>query len=256
VTPGDVLHWHGGRWTIARTWNLDEGPPGPVKWGVTAFSFSPDNVWVFGPAGSGPSDGVWHLHGHAWSRVTGLAHSIFSASAVSASDIWAINAARAGSILHYSGGTWHAVTGPAIAGLRFGGIYASSPTSVWITATVSKTAGLQLLHLQGSRWTAHPMPWTLPVSAVDPDNIPAAALSPDGRGGLWLSGGYSSSRNSNWLLHFSQGGTWSRVAMHGGEVMGLARVHGSTGMWASGSTPQGSGAYPYTDAVVWSYGTR
>jgi hypothetical protein len=250
VTPGDVLHWHSGRRTIARTWNLDEGPPGPLKWGIIAFS--PTDVWVLGPSGGGPSGGVWHLHGRTWTHVTGAGRSILTASAVSANDMWAIGWQR-GTLLHYVRGAWHAVAAPVLSGRRLGAIYASSPTSVWITAAESGPSGLQLLHLHGGRWTTYSLPWTLPVSAVNPESVPPNAISPDGTGGLWLSS-YSAGRYTNWLLHFSGSGRWSKTSIGGWIVRSIVRVPGRTALWAVGSTPQGSGPYPYSDAVIWAHG--
>jgi hypothetical protein len=250
VTPGDVLHWQRGRWSIARTWNLDAGPPGPVKWSVLAFG--PADVWVFGPSG-GPSGGVWHLHGRTWTHVTGAGRSILSASAVSASDMWAIGWQH-GTLLHYIRGAWHAVTAPRLKGHWLGAIYANSPTSVWITATASGASGLELLHLDGNRWTTDNLPWALPVSAVNTNSVPPNALSPDAAGGMWLTS-YSPGRYAGWLLHLSASGQWSKTSIGGWIMRGIVRAPGRRGMWAVGSTPQGSGPYPFSDAVIWAYGS-
>ena len=69
VSPGAVLHWHAGKWSIAKRWNLNGGPPGPYKSGITAFS--PANVWVFGGGTFG--NGTWHLTGRRWIKITGPA---------------------------------------------------------------------------------------------------------------------------------------------------------------------------------------
>jgi hypothetical protein len=246
VCAGDVLHWHDGRWTVARTWNLSQGPPGPYKSGISAFS--PTDVWVFG--GSSYGNGTWHLHGRTWTKVTGPGASIFTASAVSATDMWAIGGASADEILRYAGGGWHHVASPVLSGLEFGGIYASSASSVWVTATVSGTTGLQLLHLRGDTWTSYRIPWTLALSAVNPENFPFAPVGPDGRGGLWLSG-YSSTTSGNWLLHVSESGAWSRVALHAGIVRSIAAIPGTTSLVAAGLTSLPSGD---ADGLVWAYG--
>jgi hypothetical protein len=95
-------------------------------------------------------------------------------------------------------------------------IYATSPTSVWITATVSGTSGLELVHLHGDRWTSYTLARSLPVSAVNTDGVPPNAL-----------------------------GRLDR-ARH----RGIAAVPGRKALWAVGSTPQGSGSYPYSSAVI------
>jgi hypothetical protein len=246
VSPGAVLHWHTGRWAIAKRWNLSGGPPGPYKSGITALS--PGNVWVFG--GSSFGNGTWHLHGRKWSRITGVGRDIFMASALSARDMWAIGGAGANSILHYTG-SWRIVTSSSLKALQFGTIFASSAASVWVTASPTGKTGLRLLHLHGTRWTAYALPWSLPLSAVDQGGLPRGGLSPDGHGGFWLSA-FSSS--SNWLLHFSSSGKWSRVLMGGEVVRSIVRVPAAAAMWAAGSIPQSRVMYPYTRAVIWAHG--
>jgi hypothetical protein len=250
VAPGAVLHWDAGRWHIARRWNLSGGPPGPYKSGITAFG--PANVWVFG--GTSFGNGTWHLHGRSWTRVTGPGSRVFAASAVSPDDMWAIGGSGTRSILHYSRGSWQKVTSPSLAGLVFGSIFASSAASVWVTASPSGKTGLRLLHLHGTQWTSYPIPWTLPGDAVDPGGFPAGGLSPDGRGGFWLSA-FSSARHSNWLLHFSPSGRWSRVRMTGSIVTAIVQVPHTTKLLAVGSTPHSGGPEPFTNAVIWGYGT-
>ena len=245
VSPGAVLHWHTGKWSIARKWNLNGGPPGPYKSGITAFS--PGNVWVFGGGTFG--NGTWHLNDGKWTKITGA--SIFMASALSAHDMWAIGGAGANSILHYTGHRWQIVTSASLKGLQFGSIFASSAASVWMTASPTGKTGLRLLHLHGTRWTAYAPPWSLPLSAVDPGGLPAGGLSPDGHGGFWLS---AFSSGTNWLLHFSSSGAWSRVRMGGDAVRSIARVPGTASLWAAGSTPQNRARYPYTTAVIWAHG--
>jgi hypothetical protein len=252
ATAGDILHWHDGRWTIARTLNLDEGPPGPLNWGINAFS--PTDVWVFGPGGFGPSGGTWHLHGRTWTRITGAGRSIFTASAVSSRDMWAIGDPASGAILHYSAGSWRKISAPALKGLQLGGIFASSASSVWLVASTKDATGLRLLHMTGSSWKAYPVPWALSLSAGDPDGIPVRALSPDGHGGFWLSA-YSTSRSGNWLLHVSSSGRWSRLPMDGDVIRNIVRSPRTRALWAVGSTPQGTGPDDFSNAVIWRYGS-
>jgi hypothetical protein len=247
VSPGAVLHWRDGRWTIAKRWNLNGGPPGPFKSGITALS--PSNVWVFGGTWNG--NHTWHLHGRTWTQVKGAARTIFSASAISPGNMWAIAGASVNVLLHYSGGTWREVSSPALKGLAFGSIYATR-AGLWVTASPAGRTGLELLHLgKRGRWSATHMPWSLPLSTVNPGGLPIGGLSPDGRGGFWFS---AYSTGANCLLHVSSAGRWSRARIGRDEVGGFALVPRSTSLWAVGSIPSSRGQYPFTFALIWAYG--
>jgi hypothetical protein len=247
VSPGAVLRWRDGRWTIAKTWPLTGGPPGPYKSGISAIS--PTNVWVFG---GGPfGNGTWHLRGHAWTQVKGAGSTIFSASVVSASDMWAIAGTGLNVIVHYSRGAWRTVTSTALKGLVFGSIHASR-SGVWVTASPAGKSRLELLRLHGTRWTATHLPWKLPLSVLDPGGLPFGCLSPDGRGGFWLS---AYSAGPNWLLHVSSAGRWTRVGLARDRAEGLALLPRSTSLWAVGSIPSTRGKYPYTYGVIWARGS-
>jgi len=246
VTAGDVLHWHAGKWIVARTWNLSEGPPGPLKTGITAFS--PTNVWVFGGGSNGL--GTFRLARGKWTKVTGPGRDIFKASAASATDMWAIGGATAGSILRYASGTWRKVSDPKLSGLEFGSIFASSPTSVWVTASVSGgPTGFRLLHLNRNQWTAYPIPWSMSISTFGADGLPLGSISPDGHGGFWISTDNFS--GPAWMLHFS-GGRWSRVRIGSNPIVSTALIPGTRSLWGTGSIQTARNS----DAVVWAYGTR
>jgi hypothetical protein len=107
---GYLLHWNGTRWRVARRW-----PHKHMLTSVTALS--PSDVWVFGTSTAGTHGmGTWHFNGRSWGRVRGLAGRIYRASAVSASDIWAVAAThRGGFVEHYDGRAWRRA--PALPGL-------------------------------------------------------------------------------------------------------------------------------------------
>jgi hypothetical protein len=234
-----VLHWHAGRWTVAKTF----GPvmvPGPLETGITALS--PTNVWVF--SGTSVGQGAWHLTGHRWARVTGPGRDVVTASALSASSIWAIGGAYVASVLHYAHGRWRDVSTPAGPRLEFGAILAASANSIWVTARHG--TDLELLHLAGTRWTAYPSPW--PVLS-DTGDIPESSIAADGRGGFWISG-YVISRTATWLLHVSSTGKWSRVSLGDSDIGAVIRLPGSRSLLAVGSLPlAGNNAA----AAVWAY---
>src|SRR6185437_14636244 len=63
---GYLLHWHNGRWQVARRWR-EPKPLAHEFTGVTALS--PGNVWVFGSGGFTAGLGTWHLSGGKWKQV-------------------------------------------------------------------------------------------------------------------------------------------------------------------------------------------
>lgn len=244
VTVADVLHWHMGKWSIAKTFSLKNGPPGFQPTGITAFS--PSNVWVFGGTGYWAGLGTWHLHGKTWSKVTGAGRNIFEASALSARSMWAIGGRNGDSILRYANGRWHLVTSPALASLRFDGIFAASTTSVWVTATeADNSSGARLLHLHGTHWTAHRIPWPVQLRVLTSVTA-GGGLSPDGRGGFWFP---TQSRTSPfWMVHF-RAGRWSRVRLTSG-VYRVTRIPGTRSLWASGDIRRKASS----TGTIWAHG--
>lgn len=249
AAPGGVLHWHKGKWRFVRRWSFgDGGPPGPLMTGITALS--PDNVWLFSPTNYGI--GAWHLHGRTWTPVRGAGRQIHVASALSAADMWAISGWGSNSILHYVRGIWRRVAGPAQQGLAFGAIFASSPTSIWLLANSAGKTGLQLLHLQGTGWTAYKVPWSLPLTAFLPPQVGRASVSPDGRSGFWITA-VSTRAGQHWLLHFSSSHKWTKFATGLASIGTTVRIPGKAALWGAGSVPQ-HGLDSFSNAEIWAYG--
>jgi hypothetical protein len=151
---GYVLHWNGLGWRIARRW-----PSGQIT-GISAINAK--DVWVFGTAIDGSrTAGSWHFDGRSWLQVTGPAGSIYRASAVSHSDIWAIAINPGGPIiLRYNGTTWWRMrTGPALNGIQPQDILALSSRDVWVAGDQTSRTGpprLELAHWNGSGWSRLP----------------------------------------------------------------------------------------------------
>jgi hypothetical protein len=147
-----LLHFDGVRWQVARRWQQ-----GQVT-GVTAVA--PADVWVFGTSADGTSAiGTWHYDGLSWQRVAGLAGSIVRASALSASDIWAIAASPASySVVRFDGTNWQVVpTGSALDSVHVRDILATSSSDVWVLGDKSDGSGgvrLVLLHWNGASWAS------------------------------------------------------------------------------------------------------
>jgi hypothetical protein len=243
-----ALHWEHGKWSVAKRWRFgDGGPPGPLMTGVTAVS--PTNVWVF----SDGDLGTWHFTGHRWTKVTtGAGRAIFAASEVSRADMWAIGGVKNNTVVHYSGGHWHAISGVP-AGLQFGSITATSATSVWLTASPAGKTGLSLVHLHGHTWTSYQVPWALPLQSALLDHVPSWGISTDGHGGFWLSA-YSTKPGARWLLHFGASRQWSKIALGGEEVTDIARIPGTTRLLATGLVPRTKAVGSHTSAVIWARG--
>jgi hypothetical protein len=225
-----VLHYNGSKWSVAKRWKDRLGLTG-----VTAFS--PTDVWVFG------TPGTWHLHGSTWTKVTGLAGSIQSASALSPRDIWAVASsatAPSGIMLRYNGRTWDQVKRAALAGLMFGDLLAVSPGNIFVAASSSRASFL--LHLKGTAWTRVAFPaW--PVTPF--------ALAPDGSGGLWMNNFSINALTGPTVVHLSRAGQWRQYRVpRSGLLFGLAHVPGTASMWGTGDVATRTGV----DAAIWAYG--
>jgi len=232
---GYVLHWNGARWSLAKRL-----PGGGQLTGVTAHS--PDDVWVFGGGGSIGGLGTWHFNGRAWRQWTGSASGLEKASAVSATNIWAVGGPLTpdSAIVHFNGRSWRPVTAPALSGLSFRDIRAFSRNDVWVTATAA-TSPLPafLVHFNGTRWTRFELPWKVDVYE----------LAADGHGGLWMNGlGLTTSQA--FVVHRTAASRWSRVPIST-PLFGLALIPGTASLWGVGSAMKSTGA----DAVIWAFGT-
>lgn len=234
---GDVLHWNGTRWKVAK----HLAGSGQLT-GVTAISGK--DVWVFGGGGFTGGLGTWHFNGSTWTHVKGIATGIEEASAVSATSIWGIGSASApaDSIVHYNGTTWRRLTAKALAGLQFGDILAESPKNVWATATVASNGFTPwLVHHSSSGWRRIALPWS-----VHPIRI-----APDGRGGLWMTAVSKSARS--WIIHRSATGTWRRTRVLAGAsatMVSPVLIPRTTSLWAFGLVNNSSGS----SAAIWGHG--
>jgi len=235
LQTGFALHWNGTKWSVARRW--PEPKHGLLRelTGVTAVR--PSDVWVFGGPGAFPGVGTWHFNGHSWAHVTSApGNGIVTASALSATNIWAIGSATApqDSIAHFTG-SWHTVKAAALSGLQFTSIAAVSREDVWAVGTIQANGRRpRLVHLTRSGWSRMSLPWP-----VDPVHV-----APDGRGGLWITAFGSS---GSLVIHRSAGGTWTRTTIGPrATVFGVVLIPGTTSLWGAGSVKSNS--------AVWAHG--
>jgi hypothetical protein len=233
-----VLHWDGKGWRVARQWRQ-----GQIT-GLTAISGS--DVWTFGtPVGEPSALGTWHFDGTAWRRVPGLAQSIYRASAVSHSDIWAISAnPGAGQIMRYDGQLWRPErTGQVLAGVQPRDILAVSNRDVWVVGNQIGKDGspyLVLAHWDGARWSRL-------VSG-----LPAWAgrLAPGPHGDVLVTATPANAAAIGLILHASAHGWGATIAVRSGlgsGVTDVALAPGTGSLWATGGILTRLGG----DAAIW-----
>ena len=222
IARGYLLHWNGIRWAVAKRFP-QHGVMTQLT-GVTALS--PSNVWVFGGPGADPGLGTWHFNGHSWQHVTsGAGDGIETASALSATNMWAIGSATApqDSIAHFTG-RWTTVRAAALSGLQFSAITAVSRHDVWAVGFVQTNPSQpRLVHMTSRGWSRVRVPWLVnPIS-----------MAPDGRGGIWITADNSSGL---WALHRSATGSWSRTRIESTPVLlRIVLIPGTTSLWGAGS---------------------
>jgi hypothetical protein len=234
---GSVLHWDGATWAVQPKGGWT---PKAVFTGVTATG--PRNVWLFGAKGSSSQGaGTWHLTGSKWVKVKGVAGDIDKASAVSATDIWAIGGVGGSlnAVLQLRGANWHRVTPAALDGFSYSAVLAVSASDVWVAGTVAGSP--ELGHYDGHAWTVATVPSATPVSA----------MCRDGRGGLWVIANPGAGPSG--LLDRSASGQWKFAKVSStsaNEVFGCALIPGTKSAWGVGkaSAPKG------TAAAVYGYG--
>jgi len=162
-----------------------------------------------------------------------------SASALSASNIWAIGSdgsSPQSAIVHYNGTAWQREKATALTGLQFDGILAISASNVWASA------GLGLLvHFNGSQWSKVTLPWS----------VPTYNLASDGQGGIFLTV-LDNSRHS-WVAQRSAASAWTRTLIGSTPtyLRSLAHIPGTTSLWGAGWFAKGTA----TNAGIWAYGT-
>jgi hypothetical protein len=230
-----VLHWTGRDWaaTDSGTWDA----------GYTAAATAPNahDAWSFGWDDGGPPVNA-HFNGTTWSAAR-LPMAVQQASALSASNIWAVGAAstapETAAVMRWNGTSWNAVRLPVlqlppgdVLG-QLNQVSAVAPDSVWVAAELRSGSienlysGVLLLHWNGSGWQQLALPRGLITGQFD-----GVSMSPDGSGGLWLTtvpwGG-----SKEVVLHYSDG-QWRRAAAPPG-LSSVAWIPGTASVWAAAS---------------------
>jgi hypothetical protein len=215
-----AVHWNGSTWTKAPV--PSQGSFAPLITSVVSFGSS--GAWAFGCyCGASQSPYIAHFSGGRWHDVTpsGLPFGgIWTASAISASDIWAVMSdtnTQSFGALHWNGVKWASVPMPSslTTGLgRFfpgGGLAASRTGGVWFAGSLVFGGAAAVVHEIRGHWTV-----TKPAAAS-----PLVPLVPDGTGGLW-SASETPGTASAQIWHFS-GGQWRQAANPAGTT-GFYRI--------------------------------
>jgi hypothetical protein len=237
---GEILHWNGRAWSIAKQLPVLKGILVPPRL-TGVFALSATDVWVFGSTdGSTPGWGTWHYDGKSWRQWHGYAAGIVNGSAVSPANVWAIRGDAAfgqqTEIVHYTG-TWRPVTASALSGLEFTAIEAFTATNVWAAAFSARNqAQSWLLHYNGRTWSRFKLPWSGP--AIE-------GIVADGHGGLWL----NAPGLPPYEVHRTEKGGWSRLRL-AVLLAGIAHIPGSASVWGAGA----DFALTNPKAVIWAYG--
>jgi hypothetical protein len=237
-----AVHWNGQAWTKAAV---------PYHAAVaplinSVLSFGTSGAWAFGcycEASQYPY--IAHFSNGRWREVTpkGLPFGgIWAASAVSASDIWAVTSETdlgSFNVVHWNGSKWATV--PVPAKLQFSpggsglpirsGIVATRSGGVWFAGSLAASGAPAVAHELNGHWTV------TQIGAAEP----LMALISDGAGGLWASS-QSFGSVSGQVWHYS-GGTWSQAADPAGtsgpyQVTWMARLPGSQASLAIGRDQQ------------------
>lgn len=166
--------YNGTKWT-----DTDEDAVGPIT------GSGPDNVWSFGRGGQ-----MQKWTGQAWSSTAPL-RTLNAARAIHGtgpSDVWAVG--DSGRVLHWNGGGWIEPKLDYSPVDSVSGVYAASPTAVWLTSTFHD----RIYRFDGARFNTE----FVPEGGKDLYAIHGASATD-----LWAVGA------SGQAVH-SDGATWTR----------------------------------------------
>lgn len=236
VTAAYVARYDGHTW-ITRKWNTS------AFCGGALVTTSRTNGWLLG------NNQALHFTGKRWQKVTiGLGQPT-AATAVSAKDIWTVGGRFNASHLsrskvfftHYNGRRWRAVPLPAIRLPKNGYLYpydidAAAADSIWAVATIYPAAAHSfLLHFNGTKWKAIPLPAT-------PQQL--LRVVPDGSGGAWaimfqsVGGEYEFAHYSNGKWSFDAVPTNGLPGLVAGseafDVYSISRIPGTRSLLGTG----------------------
>jgi len=188
-----IMHWDGSRWQRVAA------PTRPNGQLMSIAGHSPDDLWAVGTwsasARSPDVPLIMHWNGRTWrlARIAAgrrLGGVLFSVSARSADDAWAVGSAGAagGLILHWDGRDWRQLPDPQSSrGEVLNSVTSISANDAWAVGGDHK--GEVVLRWNGTRWRLVRTPSAGPglasltgVTALSPDEVWAAGTVADGAG--------------------------------------------------------------------------
>ncbi|MGD0376132.1 MAG: hypothetical protein ABSB01_16275 [Streptosporangiaceae bacterium] len=233
-----------------------------------AWAFGGTNLSISGsPVAERWTGGRWR----ASPLPGGLDSTINAASAVSASDIWAVTF-YGGDILHWNGRRWSVAKHLSGSG-ELTGIAAVSAKDVWVFGASGAIGGLGTWHFNGHGWKkvtgngsaiaaasalSATSIWAIsgaPLQSVilhyngtrwrqltarPLAGVAATGVLPTSPKDVWVSGTTGSSHITSWLIHLS-GRQWTRIKVPW-PVAGLGHLipDGQGGLWAAAESNSGS----------------
>lgn len=261
-----VLLWRVGVAQASSGWSVSPSP-NPVGddtlFAVAAISTS--DVWAVGSSNQGsatPHTLTEHWNGSSWSVIASpnagpTFNKLLAVTAISSSNVWAVGYYQTNSgsvqtlVEHWNGSAWSVVTSAnssAPANQLFG-VTAVSATDVWAVGSSQFNNTTQSLaeHWNGSSWSvvASPNPGSSftslrAVAAVSSNNV-------------WAVGSYINLQGIPQTLTERWNGTkWSMIAsanpgVDGDSLSGVARIPGSSQLWAVGDTFDSTSGQPLTE---------
>jgi hypothetical protein len=265
---GDYLRFNGSSWTAGRAPTFAGGKNGLVI--ASGLAVGAHDAWMFG-FDSTPSKLISYaarFNGSSWQAMSLPAPTgqfgVVDASAVSASDIWAVvqggpGQQTANGLLHWNGHRWFSAKLSAYLarGTNLTSVLALPGGDVWVAG------GIPSGHNDWgvtAMWNGHT--WTVDKLPSDPTTKQdvISDLVPDGAGGVWAMG-FTPQGCAGPMWHFSArvwtdtglAGCSAGAYVHGPE--GLASIPGTTSVWAVGG--QSDSHVPNGEAgLVMLYGSQ
>jgi hypothetical protein len=247
---GDYLRFNGSTWTAGRVPTFPGGKNGLVV--ASGLAVGANGAWLFGfdSTASKFISYAARFNGRTWQAVSLPGpigqFGVLDASAVSASDIWAVveggpGQRTANGLLHWNGRRWLSVTLTAYLAHNTNliSVLALPGGDVWVAGAIPSGHndwGVTAL------WNGHA--WTVGKLPSDPTTKQdvISDLVPDGAGGVWAMG-FTPQDCAGPMWHFSAR-VWTDTGLVGCSVgacvhgpEGLANVPGTTSVWAVGGQP-------------------
>ncbi|HEY2669380.1 MAG TPA: hypothetical protein VGJ07_03275 [Rugosimonospora sp.] len=222
TTTGSLVeHWDGSQWSVVP--NPASNAARSILTAMKAISAS--DVWAVGRQVT--ADGaivplVERYDGTAWHLVDvpfgSPASELSGISATGPDDVWVVGADTAPDsggfaeplVEHFDGTSWAAFPDPAgIGNVELNGVYAATPTDVWVTEYVPDHTAVGMLHYDGRTWTQVPWPapaeygeysWAMSIDGTGPNDVWAL-------GGVTVEPGSTTNHTELRIAHLTCGGS-------------------------------------------------